>query len=453
MGLDFRIKDFAYPFAILKFKNQFDRDQWLDKEELYSYQLRRLKTILDHASRNVPYYEKLFKKNNISPSDIKTTEDLKHLPYLDKDKLISNFDVLVSRDIKKYQPTLQKTSGTSGRQVMFCTDKPSNILEFVYYWRNWGWAGYRLGDKFAELSAQYFTPYEVNGNRICQFNYLTRRLMVNSLMISLKNIGKYIAIFNKYKPLFLKGLPSNLYALALIFAAKKNYPVRFKAVFSQGENLLEYQRKLIERVFSCKVFDSYGLMERVAAISECPQGNYHYHLDYSLIEFEKTDFDFGDELKEDEYIAEVIGTSLHNFSMPLIRYRTGDYVKIKNNDGTCSCKRNFPLVQAILGRSADIVITPDKRAITALYVALDRTPGIIMGQIIQERIDKLLVRIACDASEVDRINKEIKDNLRHFLGPDMKIEVVYQSVDEIREVNKSKFKSIISKVPYQEILP
>ena len=67
---------------------------------------------------------------------------------------------MTARNCKKFHPQLITTSGTSGSQVRFYADKPSNILEFVFYWRFWGWADYKLGNRFAELSAEHFLPIE-----------------------------------------------------------------------------------------------------------------------------------------------------------------------------------------------------------------------------------------------------------------------------------------------------
>ena len=261
MGLDFRGRDFFYPVSIVKLAHSFEKNQWLTKEDLRAYQLKLLKIILDHAYQNVPYYRKLFKDNDIVPSDIKTLNDLTIIPPLTRDMLRNNFQQLLADNYRKYKPTLQHTSGTTANQIKFYTDKSSNVLEFVYYLRFWGWAGYKLGNVFAELSAQFFTPYEEKKDLFCHFEYSTRRLLVNSLLISPKNLTEYEKIFKKHKPLFLKGLPSNLYMLALIFKGKNNHGISFKAIFSQGENLLKYQRDMIENTFSCMVFDSYGHME------------------------------------------------------------------------------------------------------------------------------------------------------------------------------------------------
>ena len=446
MGLDFKLKDFAYPLSILRLKTTFDRNQWLQEDKLYEYQLRRLKLIIEHAYRNVPYYNRIFKEKGITPGDIRSLDNLKILPFLTKDILRSSFKDLVAKNASAYKPQLLSTSGTTGGAVKFYVDRPSNILEFVFYWRFWGWAGYRLGDTFAELSAQFFTPYEKNVESFYHFEHLTRRLMVNSLLISSKNTKKIIEIFKRFKPRFLKGLPSNLYMLAWILRDIKDHGISFKAIFSQGENLLEYQRSMVEDVFSCKILDFYGHMERTVAISQCPQKSYHVHLDYGIAEFEKVNRYSNEGHGKVSYIAEIVGTGLHNFSMPLIRYKTEDLVEINCVPEHCLCHRGFPTILSIHGRTADAIVTPDKRAITALYVALDRTPGIDLGQIIQETSNRIVVRVASSSTSFDKIDNLLIKNLRDFVGDSMDIKIVHDTVARIRGEDPEKFKVVISRI-------
>ncbi|MCM8797524.1 MAG: hypothetical protein NC923_06605 [Candidatus Omnitrophica bacterium] len=452
MGLDFRIKDFAYPISIIRLKNQFERNQWISEDALRAYQQKRLRLIIEHAYRNVPYYRRIFQEKNIIPSDIKSINELKIMPFLTKEIIQKKFNELIAVNAKKYKPRLLSTSGTSGGAVKFYVDKPSNILEFVYYWRFWGWAGYRLGNTFAELSAQSFTPYSQKKEQYYYFEFFTRRLMVNSLLISYKNSDNYIRLFKKFKPRFLKGLPSNLYALARIIGKKTGHGITFRAIFSQGENLLRYQRDYIENTFSCKVFDSYGHMERTVAISQCPFDSYHVHMDYGGVEFVEPVSVKSEDGIADGQIREVVGTSLYNFAMPLIRYRTGDYIRLKPTAQKCSCNRTFPIVGSIVGRNSDIVITPDGRAITALYVVFDRTPNICFGQVIQERLDKLLVKVAYNSQDIDSSDALLLKNLVDFVGDSMKIEIVHIGPEEL-EMNKLvKNKTIISKISSEQVI-
>jgi phenylacetate-CoA ligase len=452
MGIDFRIRDFAYPLSILKLKRAFDNNQWLSEEALYQYQSAKLRQIIMHSYHHIPYYQKLFRENRIIPGDIQTVKDLKNIPFLTKDLLRQNFSSLVARDAGKYRAALLSTSGTTGGKLNFYVDKPSNVLEFVYYWRFWNWAGYKLGDTFAELAAEFFVFFKKNINRLYSFNRFSRRLTVNSLLISRTHLEGFISAFRKFKPLFLKGMPSNLYMLALVLNEKRNHGISFKGIFSQGENLLQYQRDFIEKVFSSRVFDSYGQMERTTAISQCPLGSYHIHPDYGITEFEDPDFPVGQKYSKDSCVKEIVGTSLYNLSMPLIRYRTGDLINLNHSPQTCSCGRGFPTVASIAGRNTDTIITSDRRAITALYTVFDRSPGIIMGQIIQEDINQLLVKIVSTSGDVDGTDRILMDKIRNFVGAAMDIKIEHVAMNEIQRDNLGKFKVVISNIPHEKIL-
>jgi len=451
MGIHFRIRDFAYPLSILKLKSIFDKNQWLGEEALHEYQSVKLRQVITHACKNIPYYQKLFEENSVTPADIQTVKDLKNIPFLTKDLLRSNFNSLLARDAKKYRPVLLSTSGTTGGNLNFYVDKPSNVLEFVYYWRFWSWAGYKLGDTFAVLTSEDFVYIKKNRNASHRFNPLTRELSVNSMLFSRKYLDDLTGIFRKYKPLFLKAHPLNLYMLALLFNNKRDYGVSFKAIFSQGANLLPYQRELIEKVFQCRIFDSFGHMERTVAISQCHEGTYHIHMDYGIVEFEDPMIPVADELDKDICIKEIVGTSLYNFSMPLIRYRTGDFVKIKRSPERCPCGRGFPSIVSVIGRDVDLVVTPNGRKVAGVSSVFSHTPGIIMGQIIQEKIGQLLVRIVCTSEDTYHTDRVITGYMRGFVGDDMEIKIEHTTIEGIRKDHYGKFKTVISNIPYEYI--
>ncbi len=451
MGIIFKIRDFAYPFSILRLKRMFDRNQWLEHEDLIRYQSARLREIVAHAYEQVPYYHELLKHKGMVPSDIRTAEDLQNLPMLSKELLRENFQRLIARNARKYRPVSVATSGATGTRTDFYCDKPSNILEFVYYWRFWQWAGYRLGDTFADLDVEFFPYYSTDRHCLFHHNPLTGKLTLNSLLLSRKRADDFIGILRKFRPRFIKGIPSNLFMLALILNERKERGISFRAVFSQGEMLMSNQREIIEKTFSCKIFDSYGQMERVVAVSQCPAGTYHLHEDYGVAEFEDPEFPVAQD-EPGTFIKEIIGTSLHNFSMPLIRYRTRDYVKISQAPGNCTCGRGFTPVVSIIGRDADIIITPDKRAVAGLYLVFDHTPGILGGQIIQEEIDRLAVKIVSESSDYEKTGKILMENLQNIVGNSMRIAIERTTAGELLMNNSEKFRVVISRVPYERIM-
>ena len=54
--------------------------------------------------------------------------------------------------------------------------------------------------------------------------------------------------------------------------------------------------------------------------------------------------------------GEVLLTDLHNYGMPLIRYKVGDVGSWKGRD--CACGRGLPLLNVVEGRTLDLISTP-----------------------------------------------------------------------------------------------
>lgn len=444
MSFDFKLREFAYPLLLARRKLEFDRNQWLSAEALEQLQVAKLRRILQHANSNVPYYTKLFDRVGFNPNTFSSLEDLSAIPLLTKDLIRKHYLDLQARNLQRYKATPLSTSGTSGEPLSFLVDKESNIQEFVFYWRSWGWAGYRLGSRFAELSSEYFLNRgNIFRNKTCSYQPLTKRLLLNSLLLSRENVGQTHDVMVRNKPAFLKGLPSALGVLASLLRGAGLEPPRMKAIFSQGELLLQSQRSLIESVFGAPVIDSYGHLERTIAISQCEHGGYHIHSDYGLLE----------QLPQNETLGEhnpnvfgVVGTSLYNLAMPLIRYQTGDLVEGSDRSGSCPCGRAFPLVSGIRGRESDVIVTPDGRAITALYLVLDRTPGLIMGRIEQHDNKDLLIYFAAGKDTLREVEAALAANIRAFVGSAMSLRFIHCDVESLRDQQHRKLKVISSTV-------
>ena len=350
MSIDFKLRDFCYPLSILRLRREFERSQWFPREMLIRDQERRLRHIVAHAYENVPYYRDAFRALDLTPADIRTLSDLTKIPTLSKASLRTHFPDLMAANRARFHPRAARTSGTSGEPVRFLIDKQANVLEFVYYWRHWSWAGYRLGDRFAELSSYAFLHDESRVGRPYLFQRVMGRLLLNSLALSAGIVPAFARALRAYRPQFLKGIASALHYLALFFREAGVNDVRFRGIFSTGEVLTAHQRRTIEQVFDCKVYDSYGHMERTVAVSECPEGGLHINTEYGILEtVDLVPLDPQPPGARVISTARVVGTSLHNFSMPLLRYEVGDLVELEEPNPLCACGRGLPRIRRVLG--------------------------------------------------------------------------------------------------------
>lgn len=458
MALEFRLRDFAYPAAILKLRSTFEKTQWFTPEEQTLYQERLLRRIVEHAYRHIPYYRDLFDHIRLKPSDIRHLSDLYKIPVLTKEILSARFKTLEATNSRAFRPQVLYTSGTTGRRIEFLVDRPSNILEFVYYWRHWNWAGYRLGAPFAEFSSIFFLKGGEKSRLASHHQRLTNRLLLNSLSMSHATVKDYVRAIRKHRPLFLKGLPSVLYYFSLFLRQQGLNDISFKAVFSTGETLLPRCRKFIEETFSCKVYDSYGHMERTVAISECPRGGLHINPDYGILELIRqndslrADFTSEGGYKRDDgagYSARVVGTSLYNFSMPLLRYEVGDMVWV-DPEKKCACGRQFPLVDAVDGRQSEVIMTPEGEVITAAFLVFEDVPDILEGQIVQESLDRLHVKIVPAPSFTKASEARLKSRLQMLVGHTAQITLERCDSSGLLRASSGKILTVVSNYPVRQ---
>lgn len=446
MALEFRPGDFAYPAALIKLRSTFEKTQWFTRDEQIHYQEQLLRRIIEHAYSFVPYYRDLFNSIGLKPGDIQRLSDLNHIPILTREILRSQFERLKAKNCRAFRPQTLCTSGTTGQRIKFLVDKPSNVLEFVYYWRYWNWAGYRLGNLFAEFSSGFFSKNKDRVRSTTHLQRLPRRLLLDSTTMSHATARDYVKAIVKHRPLFLKGLPSVLYYFSLFLRQQGIDGISFKAVFSTGEILVPRVRKLIEETFSCKVYDSYGHMERTVAISECPGGGLHINPDYGVLELvhhgAQTVNANG---SQSSYTARVVGTSLYNLSMPLLRYDVGDTVLV-DPEKKCTCGRQFPLVSAVGGRLSEVIITPEGNVITAAFLIFEDVPDILAGQIVQESFADLSVRVVPSPNFSKVSEARLKSRLQTLAGPAMRIRVERcESLESLRG-ESGKVSTVVSKL-------
>jgi phenylacetate-CoA ligase len=424
MAIDFRVRDFFHPGSILRLHRQFARNQWKPAEEIESDQLDRLRRILSRAGREIPYYRRLFAEIDFEPARLGSISELGMIPLLDRETIRARGPEMRAPRPERLGALPQRTSGTSGSPIEFLADRHSQTLEFVYYWRHWSWAGYRLGDRFAELGSQHFLRRSDDG--LLEWQPQLRRLMLNSARVSAAAARELAGAIRRHRPKFLKGMPSAVFFLGRAFEEAGIADIRFRAVFTNGEVVTPQQRKAAESVFGCPVLDSYGHMERTAAISQCMHGSYHVVQDYGLLEF------LDPRPEGDGVIARAVGTSLHNRAMPLLRYDIGDEIELfRDSAPPCPCGRGFPVVKRILGRSRDVIVTPDGRHLTSLFVLPEMVRGVLLSQLVQETRANLCIRVVPDREWSPLERDRLLLYATRMVGPGMKVRIEVAEKEEV----------------------
>lgn len=254
----------------------------------------------------------------------------------------------------------------------------------------------------------------------------------------LRRYAKFIA---DKKIEFLLAYPSLAERLALVVAQDEELQnqVRLKKVFCASEKLYPSQRKIIEEAFRCPLRIHYGHGELVALFQQCPVGNgYHVISDYGYTEFGPADGETG--------LREIIATGFNNLAAPLVRYRTGDYVSLRQDD-SCTCGLPFPkLVEDVEGRSGDIIVTPSGRYIhpNHLEYAIRYITHFSDCQVIQDSPNHLTVLVVPEEGYTDAEGQAFAEGILSRVREHMDITV--KVVDAIERPMNQKRRFIISKI-------
>ena len=429
-------------YIFKKIIKKLEKTQYYTEIEMKNYQDERLRKIIRHAYDTVPYYKELFDKNNIVPKDIKTQEDLYNIPILTKDDIKNNFQKLVSTKVPKTLMKIGETSGTTGSPLRVYRDLYSIIFENAIVWRQWRWAGIKLGDNIAILRGERIIPQEITQSPFWIYSKFSKRLKLSPLHLTDETVFDYIDAIKKYNCKALQAYPASAYMLAL-YCKKNNIKLRLKAVFTSSEPLHPFQRDTIEETFGCKVWDYYGMGERVCCASECQEhsGILHLNEEYGITEFLDKE-----NINRDKGV--ITGTTLHNYAMPLIRYKTGDMGELSKVK--CSCNKTSKVIKPIETKYQDIMLTKEGRYIAPVTITntFRTCKNIKESQIIQNTLESYEIRIVEDGIFTDDDKDELKRKMHAVLGYDCDINV--KLVPSIPRTENGKFRMILSNVKKDE---
>ena len=413
------------------------RNQWKKREELDKYTFEKLKECIENAYENVPYYQKKFKKLNISSKDFKTISDIQKFPITTKKDIIASNHEYVS---KKYDKSNLKTSRTSGS-----TGEP-----FVSYFDNRAWDLLKIASKMRARFA-------------CKFSHIEKYVVIEAMTIdeakeqnksrnmNIINNGLYLSVYDsldshmkvyeKFKPKSIYGFPSYFLNLAEYMEKSSIKLDYIEKLYTSSEILDIATRKKIESVFNCEIYDIYGCTEIKEIAWECPKHE-GYHINEDLVYVEILD-ENNNPVKPGE-IGRIVVTSLQNDAMPLIRYSIGDTGMTVPKK--CSCRRTFKMIKPGCGRVVDYFILKNGKKLSPyeLTMSVEGIEGIRKYQIVQKTKEKVEIYLKISDKFKEESKKIIEKNLKKILGNDVEVKV--KIVKSFQKDKNYKFRVVKTEV-------
>jgi len=124
----------------------------LSQSERYSHdrlralQWEKLRILVEHSYRNVPFYRRRFDAMGLRPGDIRTLEDFAKLPPLTKDEVRFNqTDLMDPTSRRKVQQC--RSGGTLGIPLTLVRDSLASAYARAAQARGLGWHGIRMGER------------------------------------------------------------------------------------------------------------------------------------------------------------------------------------------------------------------------------------------------------------------------------------------------------------------
>jgi phenylacetate-CoA ligase len=440
-GIKLYLREYGPRFR--KALEESERRQWLAPSEIEAYQDERLAELIRHAWENVPYYRDAMRERGLDPRDVAGVADLPKLPLLTAEDVRRNHDRLVSRAHRRSGLIYGHTSGTTGSPLQFLFDARVCLHKNLVDWRHKRNAGLEYGDRLALFLGRVVVPTERKKPPYWRYNAVLGQMFFSSFHMSPDTLPHYFAQLEAFRPRGVEGYPSTLYVLASYLTSRgRTFPV--KAAFTSSETLLPHQRETIERAFECPLFDFYGLAERVAFATECPaHDGYHVNGDFGIAEIVGE----GGGPAEPGALGRLVGTSLHNYGMPFLRYQTSDVTAIRPTP--CPCGRGFPLMHSVATKDEDVITTLDGRYVVSSVLTHPFKPlrSVEESQIVQEDRGHVTVKIVRRPSFSEDDARYILEELHKRLGAEMEIELEF--VESIPRTKAGKLRWVISKVPLE----
>jgi phenylacetate-CoA ligase len=400
-------------------------------------QWSKLMGLLENVYARHPYYRELFDKHGIDIGSINDPEGFRGIPFLTKDEIRAKSQEMSSG--YSGRASVRKTSGSTGIPLVFVKDRDSTAYMDALMYVLYGWHGISIGDRQGRV---WGIPLDFRNRALTRLkDFLLNRKRLVSFDISEESCRDYYSILRRFKPAFMYGLVNTIIEFARLSVGIGLDPAELgmKAVITTGEILFPRSRSLLAKAFKCPIVNEYGTTENGVVAFDCPGGQMHLLMHNVYVEVLNPEN--GEPAVPGE-LGEVVLTELHSHATPFIRYRVGDVIRLSNRQ--CTCGLELPVVDEVVGRESDLIITPDARKVSSAILSYSMTDGVFRFRSYQRAVDRLDVYIEKTGDFRVEDLQFIENKIRTYVGEDMKITVT--AVDSLDPERSGKFRHFISEL-------
>jgi len=329
----------------------------LAKENIRDLQLRKFRKIFEWGYEKSKFHRALYKEAGIKPEDIRSFEDLRRIPTVEKSMM---------RDIQRKDPfpygdalcvpldevvEFRQTSGTTGQPVY----QPDTWQDWEWWSECWSyilWAqGYRPSDRvFIPFGYNVFVAFWAG-------HYAVEKIGAEIVPGGVLDTQARILKIQELQCTAMMATPT--YVLGMADTARKmgidpsSLAVRKITCAGEPGASIPTTKKRMEDAWAAKVYDHAGATEIGAWCFECTaqSGGLHVNEGFFLVEIQ--DVETGEYIEEPGRRGKMIITALDRQAQPCIRFDSKDIIEWAGEP--CPCGRTFRLIKGgVIGRADDI---------------------------------------------------------------------------------------------------
>lgn len=376
--------------ALLSLLFQMEQNQWQPASAVADAQFQQLGVLAEFLWQTSPFYRDRLTIAGWTPGQKLDAAIWCALPVLKRATVQScRAELTVENPPAAHGRAMTySTTGSLGMPVQGLGNELTHLFASTLIVRNHLWHRRDFAGKYAAIRTKVESGSHPDWGRIETAAFVTGASAVLDIAT---DTGSQLDWLCAEAPAYLLTHPSNLRSLLLLARERGVSVPSLREVATFGEMLPADLRRLAHDIWQLPLVDVYSSEEFGNIALQCPAhaDTYHVQAENLLVEI----VDENGVPCAPGRIGRVLISTLHNFTMPLLRYEIGDYAEA----GTpCGCGRGLPVIRRIVGRRRNMLRLPDGRSHWPSFPYEDLKPiaDFRQIQIIQRRIDEIEVRLA-----------------------------------------------------------
>ncbi len=428
-----RLRALRYPPGFDALVHQAQQRLWWTPQQRAADRCARLRTMLIHAGRHVPYWRELFARVGFVPERVQHEDELAMLPLSDKDLVLCEGPRMWAEHVPAWAGGLVEleTSGTTGAGLRLRASRAAVRQQWAVCWRHRLANGIGRGTWCAQLGGRVVVPLSQQGGPWHRINVAGRQLLLSGYHLGPSTAGEYLAQIRRREIPWIHGYPSLVVLLAEAALAERVRLPALRWVTLASETVTPSQRRVITEAFDLSPREHYAQTEAVANASQGADGRLRFDDDFSVVELLPAS-------ERDAATRRIVGTSLDNWHQPFIRYDTGDLVTLDPQGDERAPGR---LVLDIDGRREDYVELASGARVGRTDHVFKSLTFIREAQIRQRVPGAITIHVVPRQQWTAAHEAALRREVALRLGADMRVEVVRDA--RLERTSRGKLRLVV----------